>query len=71
MKKVVHDRQRTNAKEMERTCIGSKTSSHSTVHLEGIPPGGHSTPAVQQVVVTVCAIAMNSISVAQLRDAVV
>ena len=48
---------------------GSENSSHSSVHVEGIPPGGHSTPVVQQASVTVCAIAMNSINVPQFRGA--
>ena len=36
-----------------QTCMGSSTSAHSSVHVVGMPPGGHSTPSVQQAAVTI------------------
>ena len=36
----------------QAACIGSSTEAHSAVQDAGMPPGGHSTPAVQQAAVT-------------------
>ena len=49
-----------------RTCIGSSTEAHSAVHVVGMPPGGHSTPAVQQAAVTAWTRGRNSAKLPQL-----
>ena len=52
------------------SCIGNNTAAHELVHLVGMPPGGHSTPVVQQLSVTVWMNARNSGKDAQLAGAV-
>ena len=52
------------------SCIGNNTAAHASVHLVGIPPGGHSTPVVQQLSVTIWMNARNSGKDAQLAGAV-
>lgn len=50
----------------QSSCIGNNTAAHASVHLVGMPPGGHSTPVVQQLSVTVWMNARNSAKDAQL-----
>ena len=52
-----------------RTCIGSSTAAHSAVQVVGMPPGGHSTPAVQQAAVTAWTRGKNSGKLPQLGTA--
>ena len=49
-----------------RTCIGSSTAAHSAVQVLGMPPAGHSTPAVQQAAVTAWTRGRNSAKLLQL-----